>query len=54
MKKLYLIRTEDFFTAMARGEIPEDCIREAGTIWITLALTDEERNKYTFPIDLLG
>lgn len=50
MKKLYVIRTQDFFEAQTRGQIPEGSIMRAGSLWMDLALTEEEKNKYTFPI----
>ena len=51
MKKLYVIRREDVFIAIAKGQLPHGSTVEAGSIWVTVALTDDERNKYTFPID---
>lgn len=51
--KNYLIRREDFFDAYALGQIPEDCYLNIGSIWGTICLTQEQKNKYTFPIELL-
>ncbi len=48
--KLYVIRRIDFWEAIAGKMIPEGRISEAGTLWITLFLTPEEKAKYTFPI----
>jgi hypothetical protein len=51
MKKRYTIRRKDFFNAMASGALPQDCsILYAGSLWMEVALTDEERAAYTFPI----
>lgn len=50
MKKLYIIRRQDFFDALLKGQIPEGCIMGVGSLWMDLALTEEEKNKYTFPI----
>ena len=50
MKKLYVILREHVFTAIANGQLPESCICEAGTIWVTVQLTDKERAAYTYPI----
>ena len=52
MKKLYVIRTEDFFKANSEGYIPEGRMMQAGTIWIELVLTDEEAKRYPYPISL--
>lgn len=50
--KMYVIRTQDIFKALAAGQLPGDCFRHIGTVWADVALTDEQRKKYTFPIDL--
>jgi len=50
MKKLYITLRQDFFLAMALNQIPEDCKLQAGSLWMVLALTDDEKAKYTFPI----
>lgn len=55
MKKLlYVIRREDYFEAFMLGQLTyETQIFDAGSIWMTVFLTDEEREKYTtFPICL--
>ncbi len=53
MKKLYVIRREDVFAAIGKRELNSESILEAGSIWVTVALTDEERTKYqSFPISL--
>lgn len=49
MKKLYIIRRIDFFDAQLKGQIPEGSLMQMGTLWCTLALTDEEAEKYTYP-----
>lgn len=50
MKRLCIIRREDFFEALALGQIPEDCNLQAGNLWCSLALTNEEQSAYSFPI----
>lgn len=50
MKKLYVIRTQDFFNALTKGQIPECSLKYVGSLWTELLLTEEEKNKYTFPI----
>ena len=42
MKKLYLTRREDFFNAIGHGQIPDGCVHEFGSIWMTLSLTENE------------
>jgi len=52
MKKLYVIRTQDLFNAIATNQLPIDPqFSHIGTIWTDVFLTDEERNNYKFPID---
>jgi hypothetical protein len=53
MKRVYCIRTEDFFDALAKGQIPDGSLLRYGTIWCDLALTDQERQNYTFAISPL-
>lgn len=50
MKTLYLIRREDWFTALGKGQIPDDSIREFGTVWISILLTPEQKQAYSYPI----
>lgn len=50
MKKLYLIRREDVFIAIAIGELSSDSVLECGSIWGIVSLNDDEKNKYSFPI----
>jgi hypothetical protein len=54
MKRLYLIRREDFFQARSLGQLPEGCVLECGSIWITVSLDLNERKRYQFPIALLS
>jgi hypothetical protein len=46
-KRLYLTRRQDFFEAMAKGVIPDDSLREYSSIWMTLLLTQEEKDRYS-------
>lgn len=49
MKKLWTIRTADFFNS--KNGLPANVqISHAGTIWIDLFLTDEEKSNYKCPI----
>ena len=50
MKKLYVIRREDVFVAIAQGKLNPNSIMKAGTIWCDVAMTDEEKMNYPFPI----
>ena len=52
MIKLYVIRREDLFEAISKGQIPEDCFHEGGSIWCVVKFTDEQKNNYKYPIDL--
>lgn len=52
-KKLYLIRREDFFQAIAEKQLPPDCLFQSGQIWLSVLLTEEEKNKYKYPIELV-
>jgi hypothetical protein len=49
---LYVIRREDFFKASSEGYIPEERLLEAGSIWITIPLTEDEARSYPYPICL--
>lgn len=53
MKKLYLIRREDFFQALAENNLPDDCVSLAGSIWMSVRLTEEEKAKYKYPIEAI-
>jgi hypothetical protein len=46
MKKLYIVRREDAF----KIGFPQSAIMEAGSIWVTVALTDSERASYPYSI----
>jgi hypothetical protein len=51
MAKRYTIHTADFFTAVGKGELSIDVpILYAGTLWMDILLTDEQKSKYTFSI----
>lgn len=52
MRKLYLIRREDFFAAVAKGQMPADALHDAGPIWCQVLFTEEEKANYSFPISL--
>jgi hypothetical protein len=53
MKKVYIILREHVFLAIGKGQLPQDCFVEAGSLWCYVALTDTERTAYTYPIELL-
>lgn len=45
-----VIRTQDIFTAIAQKQLaPGQVFLQVGTLWATLALTDEQWTAYTFP-----
>ena len=46
MTKLYIVRRED----LLKFDFPEGTIREAGSIWMTVAFTDSQRASYPHPI----
>lgn len=48
--KLYLIRRQDIFDAIACGQLPADSLVEVGSIWATVRLTADQRQNYRFPI----
>jgi len=59
MRKLYVIRRQDYFHGgmnqlpkqrFAKDGCPISCISQVGSLWITVFLTAEEKNNYTFPI----
>jgi hypothetical protein len=51
MKRLYLIRREDVFEAIAKGFIKDGDLLECGSIWGIVGFTDEEKKNYPFPIE---
>lgn len=53
MKKVYVIRTEDVFVAIAQNKLNPKAIMQAGSIWCDVAMTDEEKALYPFPISPL-
>ena len=55
MSMIYIMLRQDYFPAVARGEIaPDKTLMNAGPLWITLALSVEEHAKITCPIWLDG
>jgi len=46
--KIYLIRREDFFKSIFSYAF----LITAGSLWITIAMTDEQRKAYPYPITL--
>jgi hypothetical protein len=51
MREIYTIRREDYFKARGEGKLPADCVLSAGSIWILVTLTPEERSAYPYPIE---
>jgi len=52
---VYLVRREDFFVAIAYGQLPLDIVcREAGFIWISVILTEDQAANYKFPIEKIS
>lgn len=52
MNKVYVIRREDYFRAVSLGQLSLNVrILWAGTIWMQILLTEEEKSRYTFPIE---
>lgn len=51
MKRLYLIKVEDFFKA--ENNLKENAIVYAGTIWIEIMATEEQAARYPFAISRL-
>ena|GEM_PF-5700209 len=50
MKRLYYIRREDFFEAQSKGQIPDGCLHEFGSIWCSVVFDDNEKKNYSFAI----
>ena len=50
MKKLYVIRREDIFNAIAANQLPSNQLLQVGSIWAVVELTESERKNYSFPI----
>ena len=48
MKKLFIIRREDVFLAIAKGITLE--LGEAGSLWCSVRMSLDERANYPFPI----
>jgi len=49
--KLYLIRRQDFFVALGKGQLPQDIkVSEAGSLWMQIFLTQEQKENYPYPI----
>lgn len=52
VKKIYVIRSGDIFQARILKQLPDDSFLYVGSLWAQVALTDEEKSKYSFPIAL--
>jgi hypothetical protein len=48
--KLYVILTENFFEALALGQIKDGNLVGGGSLWCYVRFTDEEKNNYKFSI----
>jgi hypothetical protein len=48
--KLYLIRRQDIFDAIACNQLFCNSLVEVGSLWATVRFTVEQRRNYRFPI----
>jgi len=50
MKKLYVIRRQDVFEAIANNTLSNSGFHHIGSLWVIVELTQDQRNQYKFPI----
>jgi hypothetical protein len=50
MKKLYVIRRQDVFEAIANNSLPNSGFHHIGSLWVIVELTQQQRDQYQFPI----
>lgn len=51
MAKIFVIRTADYYPAIAKGELTYEIpIMRWGTLWIDILLTPDQKAQYSFPI----